>query len=224
MINKFQFIIIFFIFLTLLIVHDQYAADKASDYISKMTLEEKIGQIMFIGFQGNSLNSKNMNHLKKINPGGIVFYRRNFEDASDIPSLISIIKSITKNHYLPLFFAIDQEGGIVHRIKGEYYKPPSVPAIGAINSAEITREVGLSVGNALRDLGININFAPVLDVPIDLLSSPMSRRSFSDNPKTVARLGTAYIKGLQDAGMLSTAKHFPGMGRTHEDSHHTLPR
>lgn len=204
--------------------HGLYAGDEADEYINGMTLEEKIGQIMFISIPRRILTSKDIKHLEMINPGGIIFYRRNFKDAPALPPLISSIKSVLKKNELPLFFAIDQEGGIVHRIEGEHHKPPSAPAIGVINSEELSREVGISVGNALRDLGINVNLAPVLDVPTDLQSSRMTRRSYSNDPRTVAQLGTAYISGLQDAGILATAKHFPGIGRTHEDSHDSLPR
>jgi len=223
MMKKVFFNTIVFLILIFLPLHGLYAAHETDEYIKRLTIEEKIGQIMLIGLQGKPLSSRDMNFLKKIKPGGIVFYGRNFKDASDIPPLISSIESIFNNK-LPLFFAIDQEGGIVHRIEGEYSKPPPAPAIGVINSEEFARDIGLSVGNALRDLGININLAPVLDVPLPLHSSPMTRRSYSNDPLTVARLGTAYITGLHDAGILATAKHFPGIGRTHEDTHSTLPR
>ncbi len=224
MIKKFLFITIVLCVLFSVPHHGLHADDEASEYIKRMTLPQKIGQIMLIGIPRKILTSRDVNHLKKINPGGIVFYGRNFKDASDIPPLISKIKHIFNEYDLPLFFAIDQEGGIVHRIKGENYKPPSATAIGTINSEEFTREVAKSVGSTLRSLGIYINFAPVLDVPVDLMSSPMLMRSYSSNPKTVTRLGNAYISGLHDVGILATAKHFPGIGRTHEDSHITLPR
>jgi beta-N-acetylhexosaminidase len=223
MMKKVLFNTIVFFILFFLPMHGLYADDDVIEYINGLTLPEKIGQLMLIGFQGKTLSSKDMTHLKKLKPGGIVFYGRNFEDASDIPPLIIKIQSIFQNKKLPLFFAIDQEGGIVHRIEGQYQKPPSAPSIGAINSEDLAREVGLAVGNALRELGININFAPVLDVPTDLLSSPLRRRSYSIDSRTVAQLGTAYITGLRNAGILSTAKHFPGIGRTYEDTHYTLP-
>jgi beta-glucosidase-like glycosyl hydrolase len=197
--------------------------DTFNGYINRMTLKEKIGQVIFLGFQGRTFNEKDFAHIKKIKPGGIVLYARNFKDASDIPPLISRIRSIFGNQELPLFFAIDQEGGIVHRIRGESYSPPSAPAIGATNSYSIAKEIGLSVGDELRSLGININLSPVLDVPIDISPSPMIGRSYSNDYRTVEKLGVAYISGLKDAGLLSTAKHFPGIGRAHEDSHRSLP-
>jgi beta-N-acetylhexosaminidase len=223
MMKKFLFITLIFSVLFCLPVQFLYAADEIDDYMKEMTLEEKIGQIMLIGLRGKTLGSKEIHLLKKIRPGGIVFYGRNFEVASDVPPLISKIKTTLKDSALPLFFAIDQEGGIVHRIEEEYHKPPSAPAIGAINSEELSRELGLAVGNALRELGINVNLAPVLDVLTDLFASPMRKRSYSNDPQTVAELGSAYIAGLHDAGILATAKHFPGIGRAREDTHRTLP-
>ena len=200
-----------------------FADDTLEAHIKNMTLRQKIGQIMFIGFQGRALGSRDIEHIKNINPGGIVFYARNFRDASDAAALLSKIKSSLKDRELSVFFAIDQEGGIVHRIKGESYTPPSEPAIGATGSEELAKKAGLSVGTALGSLGININLSPVLDVPIDISPSPMMGRSYSYDPEIVKRLGIAYIKGLKDAGLLATAKHFPGIGRANEDSHFKLP-
>lgn len=197
-------------------------ADDVSKHIAGMTIRQKVGQILLIGLQGKNLDPKDIVHIKKINPGGIVFYRRNLSDASDIALLIAKIKT-SLNSATPLFFAVDQEGWIVHRIGGELYTPPSAPVIGAIGSEELAREVGLSVGNALRVLGININLAPVLDVPSDIMASPMVSRCFSNNFRSVEALGTSYLSGLKDAGLLATAKHFPGIGRAKMDSHYKLP-
>jgi beta-N-acetylhexosaminidase len=219
-------IILFTIAIALLMFYSPLnvsADDTFDSEIKKMTLRQKIGQLMFIGFQGRTLSSKDIAHIKNMNPGGIVFYARNFRDASEAAALTSKIKSSLKDLEVPVFFAIDQEGGIVHRIKGESYNPPSEPAIGATGSEELARKAGLSVGTALGSLGININLSPVLDVPIDISPSPMMGRSYSYDPETVKKLGIAYIKGLKDAGLLATAKHFPGIGRANEDSHFKLP-
>lgn len=199
-----------------------YADDSVDKYINKMTIGQKIGQLVLMGFQGRSLNKQDIAHIKKIHPGGIVFYARNFNDASDVAPFIEKITSVFKNNEVPMFFAIDQEGGIVHRIEGEYFKPPSAPSIGAAYSEEIAREVGRSIGSTLRNLGININLAPVLDMPSDILSSQMTLRSYSNDSKIVEKLGVAYINGLKEAGLLSTAKHFPGIGRANKDPHHIL--
>src|SRR4030042_6107884 len=104
--------IVSFSLLFFLSPRDIYADDRVDEYINRMTLREKIGQILLVGFLGQTLSSQDIAHFKKINPGGVIFYSRNFEDARDIPPLISGIESIFKNNNLPMFFAIDQEGGV----------------------------------------------------------------------------------------------------------------
>jgi beta-N-acetylhexosaminidase len=202
---------------------DACADDRAGRHTSQLTLRQKVGQLLLLGFQGKQLDAKDRAHIRKLGPGGIVFYRRNFADASGIAPLISNIKALLRNDALPTFFAVDQEGWIVHRVGGELFTPPSAPSIGALGSEELARETGLAVGSALRRLGININLAPVLDVPADIIASPMIPRCFSNDPGTVEALGTSYISGLKAAGLLATAKHFPGIGRAREDTHHKLP-
>ena len=199
-------------------------ADQIDEQMARMTLPQRIGQIMMIGIQGQSIDAKDAARIKKIDPGGLVLYGRNFREAQDIARLITQIRSVPTGSRLPMFFAMDQEGGIVHRIRDEFYMPPSAPAIASTGSERFAYDVALAVGSALRELGININLAPVLDVPSDLLSSPMTFRSFSNDPEEVAGFGTSYIRGLKEAGLLATAKHFPNLGRTLSDSHLGLPR
>jgi beta-N-acetylhexosaminidase len=189
-----------------------------------LTLRQKVGQLLLIGFQGRNLDAKKRAHIKKLSPGGIVFYRRNFNDASGISSLVGDIKGLLRRNTLPLFFAVDQEGWIVHRVGGELYTPPSAPSIGATGSEDVARETGRAVGRALGSLGVNINLAPVLDVPADIVGSPMTTRCFSNDAALVETLGSSYIRGLKTAGLLATAKHFPGMGRARGDAHNELPR
>ncbi|MEW6586104.1 MAG: glycoside hydrolase family 3 protein, partial [Nitrospirota bacterium] len=199
------------------------ADDSVTKIVNSLTLEQKVGQLLMVGIPGRSLSEKDVAHLKSIKPGGIVFYGRNFHSASDIRPLISKIEAVLNDQNLPLFFAIDQEGGLVHRVRGEYFNPPSAPAIGAAHSADLAKESGRAVGIALKDLGININLSPVLDVPSDILSSPIPGRCYSDSHETVGLMGVSYIKGLRGAGVLATAKHFPGIGDARDDSHFVLP-
>lgn len=220
--NKQLFILLFY-FSSLFVCPDLSADDSITKQINSMTLRQKVGQLLMIGFQGKDLDKKDIAHIKKLAPGGFILYRRNFNDASDIPQLIARIKSIMSDN-LPVFFAIDQEGWIVHRINDELYTPPSAPALGAVNSTEISKEIGFLVGSGLRELGININFAPVLDISSDIYLSPMALRSFGNNPSIVESMGIAYINGIRESGILTSAKHFPGIGRTHEDTHNTLPK
>jgi beta-N-acetylhexosaminidase len=215
---------LFMIFLLLQSSSVLCAGDGVEEYINRMTLPEKVGQLLLLGVQGKSLNREDILHIKKIRPGGIVFYARNFVDAADIPPLIREIQTISRRRELPMLFAIDQEGGTVHRIQGRLFLPPSEPAIGATGSKELSWKVGVSVGNGLRSLRINVNLAPVLDVPHDISSSPMTERSFGSDHTLAERMGSAYVRGLRQSGILATGKHFPGIGRTREDSHAGLPR
>lgn len=214
---------VIFLFLPIISLHPAHATDPIDNLINTMTLEEKIGQIMLIGFQGMDLDRDTIALFRKIRPGGIVFYGRNFREADTAAMLIGKIQVLFGKNPLPLFFAIDQEGGIVHRIRGTLHRPPSAPAIGAAGSEQLAHEVGLSVGSALRGIGININMAPVLDVLYETTSPSMARRSFGSNPLLVKQLGASYIQGLRDAGVMAVAKHFPGVGKAAEDSHHVLP-
>jgi|WetSurMetagenome_2_1015567.scaffolds.fasta_scaffold00253_9 beta-N-acetylhexosaminidase len=201
-----------------------YAGNNIDEYIGNMTINDKIGQILIIGIQGKRLTAADIAHLRKLRPGGIVLYARNITGAAGTARLISNMKAVTnRNNEFETFFLIDQEGGIVHRIEDKSYSPASAPAIGAANSKELARMEGRSVGSALQEIGININLAPVLDIP-DRLYSPMGMRSFSDDRGIVERLAFAYIQGLKDGGIMATAKHFPGIGRAHVDSHYDLPR
>jgi len=94
-------------------------ADTVSEYVNKMTLREKVGQLMMVGIQGQRNDAKDTAHIKKINPGGIIFYGRNLKDAGDIPQLIVGIESLLSKSTFPMFFAVDQEGGLVHRVEGK---------------------------------------------------------------------------------------------------------
>jgi beta-N-acetylhexosaminidase len=199
-----------------------YGGDVVSRYVDGMTLKQKIGQLILIGLPGKDLDKKDISHIKKIQPGGIIFYRRNLNEASDIQNMVCLIKNIFHDPALPMFFAVDQEGWIVHRIAGDLYLPPSAPAVGAAHSERLAEELGIALGKSLSNLGININLAPVLDVPSGGENSPMARRSFSDDFDIVAKLGIAYLRGIKAAGLLATAKHFPGIGRTHDDTHNKL--
>ncbi len=200
------------------------ASDETGQIISRMSLAQKVGQIMFVGFQGPKLTAGDAQHLQKIHPGGIVFYGRNFREGGDITLLVPAVRAALREKDIPLFLAVDQEGGIVHRVEGELLKPPSHPAIGAAHSEFLSRAVGQAVGRALRDLGLNVNLAPVLDMPAQDFLSPMSMRSLGSDARMVEALGRAYIQGIQKSGLLATAKHFPGLGRAREDSHFKLPR
>ncbi|HSR10097.1 MAG TPA: glycoside hydrolase family 3 N-terminal domain-containing protein [Thermodesulfobacteriota bacterium] len=198
------------------------ASDDADRILSRMSLPEKIGQLMWVGFQGPALTAQDREHLRKVHPGGIVLFTRNLQGSTEVRRLADEIQAALGKKGLPVFIAIDQEGGIVHR--GDWITPPSHPAIGAADSEPLSLAVGRAVGIALGQSGFNINLAPVLDMPAPGALSPMLMRSLGTNPAKVRSLGQTYIRGIHESGLMACAKHFPGIGKAKDDSHFRLPR
>ncbi len=190
--------------------------------VSEMTLKEKIGQLLIAGFDGFEKN----NHLEKLiehNVGNIILFTRNVNDVKQLSKLNHLIhkKIKSKTGIIPLI-AIDQEGGIVTRIMKDASFCPGAMTLSATNS-DNARKIGEIMSEELSRLGINYNLAPVLDVNNNPLNPVIGVRSYSDDPAVVAKMGTAFIAGMQKDGLLAAAKHFPGHGDVVVDSHLGLP-
>lgn len=158
--------------------------------------------------------------------GGIILYSitGNIEDVEQVVSLTKEIQQTALDAGgLPLFIAIDQEGGRVLRITEGVTVFPGNMALGATGSAELAGAVAGITARELRALGINMNFAPVVDVNNNPANPVISVRSFGSSPELVSRLGRAMTVPYAAAGVLATAKHFPGHGDTDTDSHYDLP-
>ncbi len=158
-------------------------------------------------------------HLTRYKPGGIILFRKNLISLEQGKTLILELKALLGND---LLLAIDMEGGGVWRTNFLPYAP-SAMSLGAANDLALAREIGALVGRGLRALGVNWNFAPVLDVNNNPSNPVISDRSFGQDPKQVAALGLAWAEGLMQSGVAACAKHFPGHGDTHLDSHLALP-
>lgn len=174
-----------------------------------------------IGFNGTALNSDLKFYIDTIKVGGIILFSRNIKDARQFKNLCRSARAYAGDcGQPPLFIAIDQEGGQVARLKEPFTVFPGNPFIGtradAVRFAETTAA-------ELAQVGINMNMAPVLDIAPKDIDSIMAKRSFGHDPGQVSLLGTEVISNLQQNGILSVAKHFPGIGRTIIDSHHDLP-
>ncbi|MHC1758370.1 MAG: beta-N-acetylhexosaminidase [Negativicutes bacterium] len=183
------------------------------DRIRRMTLEEKIGQLFIISADGDLENLIQNYHV-----GGIVLFTRH---APNISQTMQLIEKVRRASALPLFIAVDQEGGPVSRLSFATTMP-AARNLGMISDSSM-QKMGLLVGRELQSLGFNMNFAPVLDVDTCEENPVIGKRSFSRDPYTVARLGSAYIRGLHSAGIAAVGKHFPGHGDTRTDSHFELP-
>lgn len=201
--------------------------DNLDNIINSMTLEEKIGQMLMPDFrywgkdsQGNFIpftvmNEKVGNIIKKYHLGGVILFKENVANTEQTTRLVN---GLQKASDIPLLITIDQEGGLVTRLQTGTNMPGNM-ALGAAHDLNITEKVGKAMGEELNALGINVNFAPVLDVNVNPENPVIGIRSFGGDPQLVANQGYAYIKGLQSTGVAATAKHFPGHGDTATDPH-----
>ena len=193
--------------------------------IAEMTIEEKVGQLIMVGFEGTQANDHITTHIRERLVGGIVLFSRNIQSPKQTAELTNELQRLagTTAHQIPLFIGIDQEGGWVIRLREGATVLPGNMALGATGSTELAERAGEITAVELAAVGVNLNFAPVMDVNNNLHNPVIGRRSFGESPELVSRLGTAYIRGLQRNGVLATAKHFPGHGDTTVDSHFDLP-
>jgi beta-N-acetylhexosaminidase len=178
-----------------------------------------IGQLVMVDIPDTQLSPETKAHLSRYKPSGIILFRKNIVSLEQTKTLVLGLKALLGEH---LLLAIDMEGGGVWRTNFLPYAP-SAMSLGAANDPRLAREIGALVGRGLRALGINWNFAPVLDVNNNPANPVISDRSFGQDPKQVAALGLAWAEGLISAGVAACAKHFPGHGDTHLDSHLALP-
>ncbi|AIY04446.1 glycoside hydrolase family protein [Planococcus sp. PAMC 21323] len=194
--------------------------------IEKMTMEEKVGQMLMPDFR--KWNGQNVTTLlpeieqlvKEYHLGGVILFRENVVTTEQTTKLVDDYQQAAEKHNL--LMTIDQEGGIVTRLQSGTDMPGNM-ALGATRSTEITENVGRAIGEELSALGINMNFAPSFDINNNPDNPVIGVRSFGEKPELVADLGVAYTKGLQQTGTAATAKHFPGHGDTAVDSHLGLP-
>ena len=179
------------------------------------------GRLM-ISIDGTTLSSSDKDLIRNRHVGGIILFTRNFHSQPQIEELCSEIKNIKNN----IIIAVDQEGGRVQRFNGEYTQLPSMQVLGdyciSNNDYSFAADVGWLMSLELIASGVDISFAPVLDVDRNT-SSIIGNRSFSNKPQNVVDIASHFIQGMSEAGMKATGKHFPGHGGIKEDSHIAEP-
>ncbi|MFC3802124.1 beta-N-acetylhexosaminidase [Cohnella sp. GCM10012308] len=185
-----------------------------------LDLKSKVGQLFMCGFSGYEPTDGIRRLIEEYGLGGIVYFRRNLKDASQVKRLTKLLQRMAT---VPPLVSIDQEGGMVVRLEEGVTVMPGAMAIGAAGNAEWAREASRMAGAELRAIGINMNFAPCLDVNNNPRNPVIGVRSYGEKPHQVAELGTAVIRGYREVGVAAVAKHFPGHGDTAADSHHALP-
>jgi beta-N-acetylhexosaminidase len=191
--------------------------------LSKMSLQEKVGQMMMVGFAGQELDEATTAMLKRFHVGGVCLFKRNISSSIQVASLNDSLSRLFEGK-IPPFIAVDQEGGNVIRVDDSPMLLPSAMALGAAGSEDLAMKAGKAMGEDLRLLGFNMNLAPVVELGLNLRNNVMGTRAFGSNPKMVSKLGKAFVRGQQSAQMVTVAKHFPGHGHSAIDSHKDLPR
>lgn len=197
---------------------------RVNEIIESMTLSQKVGQMFAVGFSGTSFSSALETAINDYNFGNVIYMGANVTNPNTLAKLSNDIQNaMIKANGVPAFITIDQEGGKVCRLKNGGTHFISNMAMGAIEDYTKVYFEGLSVGEELRNYGINVNFAPVLDVNNNYDNPVIGTRSYGDNPFLVAKYGVQMFKGLALNNVMGTAKHFPGHGNTNNDSHYGLP-
>ena len=186
--------------------------DSIEATLQSMTLAEKVGQMVMFGFEGTELNDDVIYLLKNFHFGGVIFFDRNLVSAAQTRKLVDDITT-TANQKAPLFFAIDEEGGLISRGQDFLEAAPSQEEIGLSGNPERATDCARHNAQILRDVDVNLNFAPVADV------GSRDTRSFGYDAQTVAAFVDAAAQGYESENFLYTLKHFPGIGKSKIDPH-----
>ncbi len=178
------------------------------------------------GFEGTSLNARTEELIVEQGIGGLTLFERNYKNPDQLRRLITDLQSLAANNaeIPPLFISVDQEGGRVARLGEPFTQFPPMSCLGQANSEDLAYRFGLAMGREMRAVGVNMDYAPVLDVHSNPDNPIIGHRALDSDPGKVARLGAEVIRGFYDAGVIPVGKHFPGHGDTSQDSHLTLPR
>jgi beta-N-acetylhexosaminidase len=188
---------------------------------NNLSEEQLAGQRLMVGFDGYDLTPELKYYIETLKVGGIILFSRNILSPRQLTELCSSVQTCAEScGQPPLFISIDQEGGVVARLKEPFSRFPGNPMMQGIDDAV---KFGDITSSELKQSGINMNMAPVMDVAPKGFKSIMADRMFGHDPGWVSRLGGAVIESLQGGGVMAVAKHFPGIGRTTLDSHLDLP-
>ncbi len=203
-------------------IPNEQLADKI---ISSMTDEELLAQILMFGWAGTEPSALLNQWVTKRGLGSVKVFGWNTDDIHKVAKSIRTLQqeSVAGRFKIPLFVATDQEGGWIRHVKGTTSETPGNMAIGASGYPIDAYYSGYYINKEIKALGINMNFAPVVDLYTNLNSSVIGPRSFSSDPENASVLALAFSKGCEAAGVIPTAKHFPGHGDTSLDSHGKLP-
>lgn len=186
--------------------------EKVDKIVESMSQTEKLGQMVMIGIQGTKVDDDSLYMLHQFHMGGVILFDRNMDSPEQVKQLTSDLQA-QSNEKVPLFIGIDEEGGDVVRMAEKLTPPPSQKEIGATGDIEQAKTWAIKTAKSLKDMGINVNFAPVADVGSN------DKRSYSTDANTVIDFVRAATKGYQQENIIYSLKHFPGIGKGKVDSH-----
>ncbi|MGC2321379.1 MAG: beta-N-acetylhexosaminidase, partial [Terriglobales bacterium] len=184
------------------------------------SLHAQVGQLLIMGFDGSEPTPGLLQMLTMLQPGGVILFARNILEARQTWDLVHACRETVET---PMFLCVDMEGGTVDRLKNAIAPAPSVEVVAKTDDKKIFRAHGRLIGEEVRALGFNTDFAPVLDLGFAASRSVLTSRTVSDDPKQAVIYAREFLKGLTDARVLGCGKHFPGLGEGNLDSHEMLP-
>ncbi|HLR64825.1 MAG TPA: glycoside hydrolase family 3 N-terminal domain-containing protein [Pseudogracilibacillus sp.] len=190
--------------------------------LSKYSIEEKVGQMFMVGFDGHQMNDDILNLIVRYNVSGVCYFSRNLDTPKQVNHLSKQLQAQAKLDF-PLFLSIDQEGGMVNRITDDVLTSPSQMALGATDNRLYIKWMSEIVAGQLKEMGLNMNYAPAIDVNNNPNNPVIGIRSFGENVKKVSQMGTESMLAYKRNDIIPVVKHFPGHGDTATDSHHDLP-
>ncbi len=189
---------------------------------SKSTLElrQQVGQLLIMGCGGTTVSARLRSMLGTLHPGGVILFQRNIEEAAQSHALL---RELQKAVSTPLFLCVDMEGGTVDRLRDVIAPAPAVADVAATGSKKLFRKHGLIIGEEVRALGFNTDFAPALDLQLEPSKTVLTSRTVSADPQETILYTREFLRGLRDSKVLGCGKHFPGLGEANLDSHNELP-
>jgi beta-N-acetylhexosaminidase len=189
--------------------------------MSPAALRRRLGQLVFLGFDGRAVPAELRSLAREFDLGGVVLFKRNVESPEQVAELAFEAEHLVPA--TPLWVAVDQEGGRVARMRRPFTEWPPMAVVGRSGSADVAARVARALARELKAVGVTFDFAPVLDVLTNPANPAIGDRALSSDAGRVATLGAAMIGAIQAEGLAACGKHFPGHGDAGVDSHHALP-
>lgn len=189
--------------------------------MSPSGVRKHIGQLLIAGFDGHQVPSELRSLAKEFGLGGVILFARNVEEPEQVAELAYDASRLVPD--TPLWVSIDQEGGRVARLKKPFTEWPPMATLGRSGDVTLARRFARALAAELKAVGVTLDYAPVLDIHTNPKNPVIGDRALAETAATVAELGGAIVRTLQDEGIAACGKHFPGHGDTSTDSHHELP-